>query len=785
MKTFNLFLLVILFTCIFNKSAFSQEQNCEEAKKKYLIENPDVAKANLDAWFHYTYYGKKEGRKWPDCSNITQNVKTDKNLGVISKPITADTGKLAETLKYALSLGEKSALVGNFYNLQYVHQEFEFYDDPLAVLDAKIDASLGSEYAKAEKIKLDNILKGYLELKRQDSLLTEKLKKYGNCLMDGCETRIKSYQRFNKSTTVINFGQHWMAYQKKLKKLSFFIDDKNHIVFKIPKIDFPMSIDNLNIDNCKKLITSYYDDMENQDWKEAPSIEEKRTVEYCVCNFKGGYPKLKDKIDRMMAPTSTRAAYRIKHIDDFSKISKYNPLYYYHINNDYYDGYYRIKDKQSKVIDKAILKHPEIVLSKEEGIKTIELLTGLDEAYFELSNEKAKIDVMIKLIEKYLFVQLPKRDNSLGQFLYIGNTSKNIPNGYGYLINEKKQLIAVGYWDEGFPILLYNVNLYQNPGKVYKDYTYYADAFSKKYANKHFYLSSHSYKEHDLNSFSMYLGDFVYFSKENTNHRDGYGCNFFSDFNKTNAQYYQGYWSKGVKHGKGMHHGFESDFKGEFANDEITFGTVTNRNDKSVYTGFINKWKITGFGKKVYANGKVEDGYFENGYYKMNKNQYQEEMNKKEQERLAEESKRQELENPISNHHEFIKKRCYAIFGFMVLNDEKSMETESRLLFKDLEKDKLKRSITKKDQEYVLSVLDEIKREEIQASQINKYYESRDNRTCTCKWCSKTFKSDGYDIDKFNGKCGSKKGSGKYGVYGPTCDDYCSPKCATEACWSK
>jgi len=60
----------------------SQEKNCEQAKKKYLEQNPDVAKFGFDAWDHYTSYGKKEGRKWPACpeeSNSSVNISQEKN----------------------------------------------------------------------------------------------------------------------------------------------------------------------------------------------------------------------------------------------------------------------------------------------------------------------------------------------------------------------------------------------------------------------------------------------------------------------------------------------------------------------------------------------------------------------------------------------------------------------------------------------------------------------------------------------------------------------------------
>jgi hypothetical protein len=75
----------------------------------------------------------------------------------------------------------------------------------------------------------------------------------------------------------------------------------------------------LTQDNCRKYIEDYYTDMVSNEQKTAPSLEEKRRVEACLTTFKGRYPKLKDKINQMMAPTSTRAAYKIKYSDEYMK----------------------------------------------------------------------------------------------------------------------------------------------------------------------------------------------------------------------------------------------------------------------------------------------------------------------------------------------------------------------------------------------------------------------------------------------------------------------------------
>jgi len=57
-----------IFTLIFFSNLSYSQINCESARKKYLELNPDVAKAKIDPWSHYTFYGKKEGRVWPNCA---------------------------------------------------------------------------------------------------------------------------------------------------------------------------------------------------------------------------------------------------------------------------------------------------------------------------------------------------------------------------------------------------------------------------------------------------------------------------------------------------------------------------------------------------------------------------------------------------------------------------------------------------------------------------------------------------------------------------------------------
>ena len=55
----------------------NNEENCYGAAKKYLEENPDVAKARMDPWSHYNRFGKREGRKWYSCESDQKKIEID------------------------------------------------------------------------------------------------------------------------------------------------------------------------------------------------------------------------------------------------------------------------------------------------------------------------------------------------------------------------------------------------------------------------------------------------------------------------------------------------------------------------------------------------------------------------------------------------------------------------------------------------------------------------------------------------------------------------------------
>jgi hypothetical protein len=68
-----------IFVClifVINVAIYAQLENCESARIEYLNKNLDVKKAGIDPWTHYNYYGKNEGRVWPNCNQKSTDLST-------------------------------------------------------------------------------------------------------------------------------------------------------------------------------------------------------------------------------------------------------------------------------------------------------------------------------------------------------------------------------------------------------------------------------------------------------------------------------------------------------------------------------------------------------------------------------------------------------------------------------------------------------------------------------------------------------------------------------------
>ena len=519
----------------------------------------------------YKFKNYNNCKNW--CGGVVytiQNTQADvTNNTVVIK--NNESNNVNDTVKNVQSLGENSSIITDFYNINYVHQQFDLLEDPLSVLDAKVDASLGKNYAIAAKEKLENLLKGYAELKKQDSVLTNKLKTYEKCKDGNCNDNKTLYNALKKSDQIIDFGVHWTALSKKIEK------------------------------SCK------WNNLRNFDGKLYKS--NKRQIGYYDYSYHLG-----------MRSGPYKRTYII--IDPSR-------------NND--NSFY-------KIVNKALKKYPDVFVQENQKQSFIENETGLDEEFFKLTKEKEKLVEMISFIEKNFFLYLPQNNSVYGRFSFIGNTKNGIPQGFGYLLNEKRQLLASAYWDEGFPIVLYNVNIFHNPESTGKDYSHYGKSFSTKHVSRYIYLDNHGYKNENVNTFRLYFGEYTYVAAENTNYLNGYGCYFHSAWDKNDVQYYAGFSSKSNNHGQGKHVSSTSVKEGNWENGNLVYGTITSKVDNSVYTGQIKDWRMNGLGKKIYTNGKIEEGLFENGYFLKTYAEIERDRNQQElEEKLAEMKRQDEL----------------------------------------------------------------------------------------------------------------------------------------------
>lgn len=95
MNILKTFFILSIFLNIFGISHAQINQqimlskDCLGAKNKYLQVNPDVAKAGMDAWTHFSTFGLKEGRSWYDCNGAS--ISNGSNESFSSQPASTST----------------------------------------------------------------------------------------------------------------------------------------------------------------------------------------------------------------------------------------------------------------------------------------------------------------------------------------------------------------------------------------------------------------------------------------------------------------------------------------------------------------------------------------------------------------------------------------------------------------------------------------------------------------------------------------------------------------------
>jgi hypothetical protein len=133
----NIIITSILFFVGFSISfqethSQNQPENCDEARKKYLELNPDVANSGFDPWVHYNRHGKNEGRIWPSCSKEKVETPEFNKLSanynwnsekLVKEPNTGKVIKANDTLFDAYTDEPIFPDEKGYYNIYYVDKD--------------------------------------------------------------------------------------------------------------------------------------------------------------------------------------------------------------------------------------------------------------------------------------------------------------------------------------------------------------------------------------------------------------------------------------------------------------------------------------------------------------------------------------------------------------------------------------------------------------------------------------------------------------------------------------
>jgi hypothetical protein len=480
-----------------------------------------------------------------------------------SQKISKDS--INKILLATADLGSKSSL-----NLVYnngVTQIYNFHKTPLSVSNNEFDTSFHILYSNKSNELFENMLKGINELEKRDSILTLELKKY-----DGCECERKN----------INFGVIISLNHCSTKAESLYKSLKNSVSI----IDFG----------------EYWSKYKNKIWPH---------------NADYGFFFTTNENERF---SRYFISYRIE-----LKDLVFNRKYYL-----FYRGmqYTNIPDKKSyMVLENATKKFSEIIISESEKHTFIENFTGLNNNYFKIKEEKRIIYESIQILKNNYFLNIKDKTSSDENLKYVGFIENGIPNGFGLLLNTENKIILSSFWEEGFPVFIYKVNLYYNVNTLDRLVTYY---------NK--FTSKHKDKKLQIYKNNLYVGQ----EKYDGYSIGGYGCQFYSDVKKDETlKYYIGEWDKNELNGKGSLFINNISYTGIFKNHTLNTGT-SNWPNGDYYKGDFLNFQMHGMGKKIYKNGKIEEGLFEYGKLLKSKSQIDQENIQEEQRRIKERERKEE-----------------------------------------------------------------------------------------------------------------------------------------------
>jgi hypothetical protein len=302
--------------------------------------------------------------------------------------------------------------------------------------------------------------------------------------------------------------------------------------------------------------------------------------------------------------------------------------------------------KLERKLARILKKNKAISLNKENLKSYLMKVYNFNEDYLSTYKDLDETIIRLNKVMNYFnnyFLKLVA-PQSYKNLSYIGSTINGVPNGYGLLLNERKQLLMKAYWDEGFPILLYSVSTYHHTTSEKSFYGYIVpESSNKKYKRRMINLIGAEYSKEKIGTFNIYVGEC-----DQNNHRNGFGSYFFENYYKDNLQYYTGSWGlNGKRMGNGLLYNNKFEYDGEWNDNEMVSGKLLWPDKSMTYIGQFKDMKMHGFGELTYASGKVEEGLFENGSFVKSKYDIEQEAQlaiQKEEERiLAEEKSKEEL----------------------------------------------------------------------------------------------------------------------------------------------
>ncbi len=247
-------------------------------------------------------------------------------------------------------------------------------------------------------------------------------------------------------------------------------------------------------------------------------------------------------------------------------------------------------------------------------------------------------------------LQLDAKYNRLN---YVGAILNNgLPNGPGFVLTQDGKFLFSAYWDQGFPITLYELNIYHYSKGSAKDYIYIPPIKNNKYPNHYVRISTTN--NGDSSGHNIYIGQFKI--ENNYRSRDGFGACFYDGNKSSDKLFYIGEYKDNKWNGIGSYVDLEGNqydgvYMGYFEEDNRGYFKLTNGTciypNGDYYIGEFNMRHKHGRGTLFAKGGNIiQDGYFANNEFIQTVEDYEKEEQRKleESNRLAEEQGRIEAE---------------------------------------------------------------------------------------------------------------------------------------------